>query len=115
MFSCFHFPAFSLNCLLARDGIAPEQAAVLLSQGEREKSSLLEVNEAGRQHGLLPGLRTTRALARCADLLLMEPDEDAEIATRRELLAFIESLTPDFELTSPETFLLDLSSILYSS
>lgn len=115
MFSCFHFPAFSLNCLLARDGIAPEQAAVLLSQGEREKSSLLEVNEAARQHGLLPGLRTTRALARCADLLLMEPDEEAEIATRRELLAFIESLTPDFELTSPETFLLDLSSILYSS
>ena len=58
MFSCFHFPAFSLNCLLARDDIAPEQAAVLLSRGEREKSSLLEVNEAARQHGLLPGLRT---------------------------------------------------------
>lgn len=114
-YAALHFRDFALTVLLARDGIPDHQPAALLSTGEREKSFLVALNAAARTFGIHPGLATTRALARCADLLLVEPDATAEDSARHETLAFVESLTPDFELTSTETFLLDLSTMVIAS
>jgi len=114
-YAALHFRDFALSCLLARDGIPAQQPAALLSTGEREKSSLTVVNPAARTFGIHPGLPTTRALARCPELLLLDPDTPTEASARNETLAFVESLTPDFELTTPETFLLDLSTMLIAS
>ena len=114
-YAALHFQDLPLNCLLARDGTPQSQPAALLSQGEREKSHLIAVNQAARKFSLSPGLRTTRGLARCPDLLLLDPDPIEEKSARREALAFIDSLVPDFELTTPETFLLDLSTLLIAS
>lgn len=114
-YAALHFHDFALSCLLARDGTPAQQPAALLSTGEREKSTLTAINPAARAFGIHPGLPTTRALARCAELLLLDPNPTAESSARLETLAFVESLTPDFELTTPETFLLDLSTMLIAS
>lgn len=114
-YAALHFRDFALSCLLARDDIPAHQPAALLSTGQREKSTLTTMNQAARTFGIHNGTPTTRALARCADLLLLDPDPTTEASARLETLAFVESLTPDFELTSPETYLLDLSTILISS
>ncbi len=114
-YAALHFRDLPLSCLLARDGTPPDQPAALLSTGEREKSHLTAVNLAARQFGIHPGLRTTRGLARCADLLLLDPDPTTEKSAQAETLAFVDSLVPDFELTTPETHLLDLSTLLMAS
>ena len=113
-YAALHFRDLALSCLLARDGTPPDQPAALLSTGEREKSHLTAVNLAARQFGIHPGLRTTRGLARCADLLLPDPEPTTEKSAQAETLAFVDSLVPDFELTTPETYLLDLSTHLYA-
>jgi protein ImuB len=114
-YAALHFCDLALSSLLARDGTPSDQPAALLSSGEREKSHLIAVNQAARQFGIHPGLHTTRGLARCADLLLLDPDTTAEKSARSETLAFVDSLVPDFELTTPETYLLDLSTLLMAS
>ncbi|MDF1710756.1 MAG: DNA polymerase Y family protein [Akkermansiaceae bacterium] len=114
-YAALHFRDLALSSLLTRDGIPPDQPAALLSSGEREKSHLIAVNQAARQFDIHPGLGTTRGLARCADLLLLDPDSTAEKSARSETLAFVDSLVPDFELTTPETYLLDLSTLLMAS
>ena len=114
-YAALHFPDLALSALLARDGIAPDQPAGLLSSGERERSHLIAVNQAARPFGLRPGLRTTRGLARCPDLHLLEPDPVTEESAQQETLAFVDSLVPDFEVTTPDTYLLDLATLLLES
>jgi len=114
-YAALHFCDLPLSCLLARDGVSTSQPAALLSTGEREKSHLISVNQAAREQGIFPGLLTTRGLARCADLLLLDPDPITEASAHRETVAFIDSLVPDFERTTTETFLLDLSTLLIAS
>ncbi|MEN8771997.1 MAG: DNA polymerase Y family protein [Akkermansiaceae bacterium] len=114
-YAALHFRDLALSALLAREGNQPDQPAALLSSGEREKSHLIAVNQAAQQFGIQPGLPTTRGLARCADLLLLDPDSTAEKSAHSETLSFVDSLVPDFELTTPETYLLDLSTLLMAS
>ncbi|MGC6427175.1 MAG: DNA polymerase Y family protein [Akkermansiaceae bacterium] len=115
MYAALHFPDLALYCLLTRDADLCTQPAALLSEGEREKSHLVALNGLARKSGLARGMRTTHALARCADLVFLEREPETEQATIRQLSGFAESLTPDFELTSPESILLDLSTIVFST
>lgn len=114
-YAALHFPDLALSALLARDGTPLDQPAALLSSGEREKSHLITVNHAARQFGIQSGLRTIRAIARCPELLLLDPDPTTEQSAQQETLAFVDSLVPDFELTTPNTYLLDLSTLLLNS
>ena len=117
-YAALHFRDLALNALLARDGTPSDHPAALLSSGhagEREKSHLIAVNSSARQLNIHPGLRTIRGLARCPDLLLLDPDPSSEQSAQEETLAFVDSLVPDFEPTTPETYLLDLSTLLIPS
>ena len=114
-YAALHFPDLALNTLLLRDGSPNDQPAALLSPGDRKKSRLTAVNDAARAFSLHPGLPTTRALARCPDLLLLDPDPAASQSARNETLAWVDALVPDFEVTTPETYLLDLSTLLLDS
>ncbi|MBT7970786.1 MAG: hypothetical protein HN570_07285, partial [Verrucomicrobia bacterium] len=114
-YAALHFRDLALSSLLARDGTPPDQPAALLSSGERERSHLIAVNQAAHKFEIQPGFRTTRGLARCPNLLLLDPDFTAEKSARSETLAFVDSLVPDFEITTPETYLLDLSTLLMAS
>lgn len=114
-YAALHLPALPLTCLLAREQADFSRPAALLSSGKREKSPILHLNEAASAHDLCLGMSSTRALARCPDLGLYEADEKLEARAKAEALALIDSFTPDYEVTGPDTFLLDLSTILFSS
>lgn len=114
-YAALHFRDLALSALLTRDGTPSDQPAALLSSGEREKSHLIAVNHAARQFDIHPGLRTTRGLARCPELALLDPDPVIIQSAQDETLAFVDSLVPDFELTTPDTYLLDLSTLLFDS
>lgn len=115
MYASFHFPDLALHCLLAGSDEHTGQPVALLSEGEREKSHLTAINEIARSYGLTRGMRTTHALCRCADLVFLDRDVHAEKKARTELIDFAESFTPDFELTTPESLVLDLSTLLFDS
>ena len=114
-YAALHLPALPLTCLLAREQADFARPAALLSSGKREKSAILYLNEAALRYDLQVEMSTTRALARCSDLGLYDADEKLEASAKIEALGLIDSFTPDYEVTGPDIFLLDLSTILFAS
>jgi len=111
MFAAFHFPALTLTCLLDN----AQEPAALLSGSNREKSHITQLNEAALAYELTPGMRTTRALARCPDLKLHEANPTLEASAHHMILGFIDTLSPDYEVTRCDTFILDLSTLVIAS
>lgn len=112
MFAALHLPDFPVVAALR--GRAAESAgpcAVLAArQGQDEaKLPLLAVNGRARMTGISRGWALNRALVRCPDLRVIERDPVAETRLRDELVGLGESLTPDVEITSEDSVLLDLS------
>ena len=70
---------------------------------------MLAVNPAARVAGIAAGWPLNRALVRCPDLLLLGRDPAAETALSGDLIRLGEALTPDVEITSGDTVLLDLA------
>jgi len=114
-YAALHLPGLPLTCLLAREQIDSSLPAALLSSGKREKSSLLHLNEIANSFQLSIGMNTTRALARCPELTLYDADSKLETQARAEALALLDTFTPDYEDTGADTFLLDLSTVLFAS
>jgi protein ImuB len=73
------------------------------------KLPLLALNEAARRTGIEAGWPLNRALVRCPGLKIAPRQPEEERALLEELIFLGESLTPDLEITSPDTLLLDLS------
>jgi len=111
MFAAFHFPALPLTCLLDNT----QEPAALLSGSNREKSHITQLNKAALAYELTPGMRTTRALARCPDLKLHEANPTLEASAHHMILGFIDTLSPDYEVTRCDTFILDLSTLVIAS
>ena len=114
-YAALHLPGLPLTCLLARKQVDFSLPAALLSSGKREKSFLLHLNEIATRFQLSIGMNTTRALARCPELTLYDADPKLETQARAEALALIDTFTPDYEDTGANTFLLDLSTVLFAS
>ena len=114
-YAALHLPALPLTSLLAREQADPACPAALLSSGKREKSAILFLNEAAARHDLSVGMSTTRALARCPDLVLYDADPTLEASAKVEALELVDSFTPDYEVTGRDIFLLDLSTVLFAS
>ncbi|MEP2776047.1 MAG: DNA polymerase Y family protein, partial [Luteolibacter sp.] len=115
MYAALHFPDLPLHCLLADGEISPTLPTALISEGEREKAHILALNPAATAHGLSHGMGSLSAMARCADLYFLNRDPETEQAVAKELLTFAESLTPDFESTTTDTVILDLSTLIIAS
>lgn len=73
------------------------------------KLPLLAINEAARRTGIEAGWPLNRALVRCPGLKIATRLPEEERALLEELVFLGESLTPDLEITAPDTLLLDLS------
>ncbi|BCX49913.1 DNA repair nucleotidyl transferase/DNA polymerase [Haloferula helveola] len=111
MFLAFHLPALPLEALLRHH---PEKrqhpCAVLAAHGsDRDKSTVDFLNRPAAAAGVHPGFSLVRTLARCPRIHFFDRDPDLEARALHDLLTLAESITPDFELTAPDTFLLDLS------
>ncbi|MBB06649.1 MAG: hypothetical protein CMN03_00065 [Roseibacillus sp.] len=120
MYACTHIPSFPLAVLLRDDPEMASGPAALVSTTTDSSSTpgqsrstplILAVNPAASRYRITPGLTTTRALARCPQLALLSPDPALERLHQDALLSYLSCLGPDFEETSPGTFLLDLLSL----
>lgn len=114
MFAALHIPDFPVAAALRKCPQGRGQACgVLAIRGPnepREKLPLLALNDLARLAGVSAGWPLNRALVRCPDLLVLDPDPSAEAALRAELAALAESLAPDLEIAAPDAVILDLSS-----
>ncbi len=76
---------------------------------ERVKLPLLAVNDAARRTGIDAGWPLNRALVRCPGLQVLTPRPDHEASLLAEMIGHAETLTPDLEIATTDTLLLDLS------
>ena len=111
-YAALHFPDFTLNCQLSHKNISQEKPAALISDTDSQKPKLLIVNSAARALGIAPGMLSTNGFARCSDLLLFTPEREIIQTTQKAILAFAETLSPDFEHTTSDTVLIDLNTLL---
>lgn len=115
MFAALHFPYFELHCLLVGGEVPYESPVAILSEHEREKAHIVALNSAAASRGLAKGMSSLSALGRCSEVQFLHRDPVLEKEIGRELRVFAESLTPDFELVSANTILLDLNTLVYAS
>ncbi|WP_411827484.1 hypothetical protein [Luteolibacter sp. AS25] len=115
MFAALHFPCFELHCLLVSGEVSHEFPVALLSDHEREKAHVIALNRAAAGYGLANGMSSLSAMARCGEIRFLNRSAEIEKEIGAALRGFAESLTPDFELTSVDTVLLDLSTLVFAS
>ena len=114
MFAAIYLPDFSLQCALRDDPDAqscPIPVAILepsTTASERNKARIIALSPEAIQQGTTLGMTAIQGLARCADLLLLDRDCDAETKAQNDLLACAETFTADYESTAPGTAMLDL-------
>lgn len=112
MFAAFHLPDLPVAAaLLAHPQWRDSPCAVLRESKDRDdgKIPLLAINTAARRTGIAAAWPLGRALVRCPDLKLLDRHPAHESTLLADLTALADSHTPDVEITSPDTVLLDLS------
>jgi protein ImuB len=113
MFAALHIPNFPVvSALRGKNSAQNDSPCAVLAQPQgrdQAKLPLLAVNRRAGMTGIGRGWALNRALVRCPDLRVIARDPVAEAETRAELVGLGESLTPDLEIASEDTVLLDLS------
>ncbi len=113
MFAALHIPDFPIVAALRGDPQARSTPCGILAPAGKlsdAKLPLLALNRAARETGIMSGWQLNRALIRCPDLRLLTRDPAAEAEIRGQLVRLAETLTPDLELASADSVILDLSS-----
>jgi protein ImuB len=116
MFAALHLPDLTIMAALRASPESRGQPCAVLEADvdpeaimEKIKLPLQAVNEIARNTGIAPGWPLNRALVRCPDLKVLTPNPPGEAELLREMVAAAESITPDLEIASRDTLLLDLS------
>lgn len=108
MFLALHLPALPLQAATLGSPDLWEQPLALSngSESTAKKSQLTCLNPVAQQGGLFVGMATPRALARSSGLQILAPNPENETLLREELLKVARNLSPDLEITRPDTLLL---------
>jgi len=114
MFAALHIPDFRITAALRAVPEARGHPAAIIPTGAdrddpKAKLPLLAANHLARDMGISPGWELNRALVRCPGLKVFLPHPEEEAKLLRELIDLGESLTPDLEITAPDTVVLDVS------
>ena len=114
LFAALHLPDLPVVAALRhRPELGARPCGVLLRSAEvlleKTKLPLRAVNEAARRTGIEAGWPLNQALVRCPGLEVLPSELETEARLLQEIAAVAESLTPDLELTAPDTVVLDLS------
>jgi len=116
MFAALHLPDLPIVAALRGSPAARGRpCGIVASLGQVDDGKvqvpLIAVSAEARAVGISSGWPLSRALVRFPDfrVLVREPDQEKRLLA--ELVDLAESLTPDLEITSPDTLLLDLSRI----
>jgi protein ImuB len=118
MHAAIHLPRFALQAVLRLRPQAKRAAVAVLEvtespqeQNKADQQRLLHVNAEAERHGIHGGMAAGMAMARCASLVLLHRNGDAEHATQNEVLECAAQWTPDYETTAPGLCVLDVSRI----
>jgi protein ImuB len=114
MFAALHLPDLPVVAALR---VSPSErgrpCGVVASLGQLDEGKvqvpLIAVSAEARSVGISSGWPLSRALVRCPDFRVLAREPDRERHLLAELIELAESLTPDLEISSPDTLLLDLS------
>jgi protein ImuB len=117
MFAALWLPRFHLQALLRVRPPVRDAAIAVLDRTEStakgasasDDARLICVSEAAERAGVFTGMTASQAQARCERLRLVYREEKEERATNDLLLECAQSWTPNFESTSPDLCVLDLS------
>lgn len=112
MYAALHIPDFPVVAALRGSPRENRNPCGILSAGGKHadgKLPLMALNQAARATGILPGWQLNRALVRCPNLRLISRDPAAEAILRGQLVSMGEAITPDLEITAPDSVILDLS------
>ncbi|MEO5915148.1 MAG: DNA polymerase Y family protein [Luteolibacter sp.] len=113
MFAAFHIAGLPIAAALREQPEWRERPCGILREStgrDDGKIPLLALNSAARHTGIFAGWPLARALVRCPDLKILSRHPQTEAAMLSELIVFADSFTPDVEIVSPDTLLLDLSA-----
>ncbi len=100
-------PEFRLQATLRYFPALAEKAVALLKV-EGSKSRISERNASARAHQVHRGMTPTQALARCADLHLLQGNPGHERSAQDILLQTAETLSPFLEATAPGIITVEL-------
>ena len=117
MFAALWLPRFHLQALLRIRPPVRDAAIAVLDRTESaakdtspsDDARLICVSEAAERAGVFTGMTASQAQARCERLRLVYREEKEERAAHDLLLECAQSWTPNFESTSPDLCVLDLS------
>jgi protein ImuB len=118
MHAAIHLPSFALQSVLrTRPQAKRTPVAVLevsdspLEQTKADQQRLLHVNAEAERHGIHAGMASGMAMARCARLVLLHRDAEAEGTAQGDVLKCAAQWTPHYEITAPGLCVLDVSRV----
>ena len=112
MFGAIYIPEFFLQAKLRNPAESRPVALIDMSAAESPdgKARILDLTNAARQAGVLPGMTAPQGQARCGDLFIVRRCAEAEEKAQQILLQLASECTPDFENTHPGAVIFDLSA-----
>jgi protein ImuB len=106
-FAAISLPQFHLQAVWrGHEELSGEPCAVI--EGETSKSRVLEANGLAQRDGVHPGIISTQAQARCANLRLCSRLPEQEQIISNLLREIAGTLSPFIEATSPDSCTIDL-------
>ncbi len=110
MFAVILLPQFRLQAALRFREELHEQAVAITDETD-SKARVLEISEAAAKAGVVPGLSSSQALARCSALTLLSRSPAQETAAQSSLLEIAGTLSPEVEATADGYVTADLRSV----
>ncbi|MEO6789181.1 MAG: hypothetical protein ABI318_23910 [Chthoniobacteraceae bacterium] len=99
MYAVILLPDFRLQAALRfRDELRGRPVGI--TDDTEAKARILEINEAAATAGVVPGLSSSQALARCSAITLLSRSFAQEAATQAALLEIAGTLSPEVEATA---------------
>jgi len=120
MFAAIQLPESYLQALLRTRPEYRHQPVAVLDEGaktstkqDRGKARVLQCSPEAAEFGVHIGMTATQAQARCEYLALLNRSPTAEEQLQKELFAYADSLSPDYEATSDGLCILDVGGIAH--
>lgn len=110
MFAVIFIPDFSLQAILRQEPQLWSQAIGLIDD-RQTKAPVIQMTRAAREAGVVEGLTTTQALARCADIVIRARSSAQEQTTTDALLQTAYAFSPRIEATADGVCTMDLQGL----
>src|SRR5687767_10566966 len=111
MFAVIYIPDFFLQSVL-RANPGMEKRPVVLIDDTQKKPQVLQLTATARRAGIVEGMSSTQALARCMGVLVKSRSVAQESAATDALLQCGFSVSPNIEATAEGICTIDLTGLV---